>query len=101
MFSEAAFMIENPEKAKDNISLHTAGVAGALKVYEAIVKDHPKAKLTALDDIAGRQDKGELQNYVQETMKYCTKKVPWLHTRNAPKFSESLRNSSNLNIATI
>jgi hypothetical protein len=75
MFSEAAFMIENPDKAKDNISVHTAGTGGALKVYEAILKDHPTAQLKALDDIIARRDKGELQNHVQEAMKYCTKKV--------------------------
>lgn len=75
MFSEAAFMIENPDKAKDNISVHTAGAGGALKVYEAILKDHPKAQLKALDDIIARRDKGELQNHVEEALKYCTKKV--------------------------
>jgi len=75
MFSEAAFMIENPDKAKDSISVHAAGTNGALKVYEAILKEHPKAQLKSLDEITSRRDKGELQNYVQEAMKYCTKRV--------------------------
>lgn len=76
MYVEAAFMIENPDKAKDGVSVHTAGVSGALKVYEAVLKEHPKAKLKALDEIVARRDKGELQNHVQEVMQYCTKKVP-------------------------
>jgi len=75
MFSEAAFMIENPDKAKDSISVHAAGTGGALKVYEAILKDHPKAQLKALDEIIARRDKGEMQAHVQEAMKYCTKRV--------------------------
>lgn len=75
MFSEAAFMIENPDKTKDIISVHTAGTGGALKVYEAILKDHPKAQLKALDDIIARRDKGELQKHVQEALKNCDKKV--------------------------
>ncbi len=76
MYAEAAFMIENPDKAKDSVSVHTAGVGGALKVYEAILKEHAKAQLKALDEIIGRRDKGELQSHVQEAMQYCTKKVP-------------------------
>jgi len=46
-----------------------------LKVYEAILKEHPKAQLKAVDEIISRRDKGELQNHVQEAMKYCTKSV--------------------------
>jgi len=75
MFSEAAFMIENPDKASDPVSVHSAGVRGALGVYQAILKEHPKARLSALDEIIARRDKGDLQNYVQEAMKYCTKPV--------------------------
>lgn len=75
MFSEAAFMIENPDKAKDTIAVHTAGTGGALKVYEAILKDHPKAQLKTLDEIIARRNKGELQDHIQEAMKYCAKSV--------------------------
>jgi hypothetical protein len=75
MYSEAAFMIENPDKAKDSVAVHAAGVGGALRAYQAILKDHPKAQLKALDEIIARREKGELQNHVQEAMKYCTKQV--------------------------
>ena len=75
MFAEAAFMIENPDKANDGISVHTAGVSSALKVYEAILKERPKAQLKALDEIIARRDKGELQERVKEEMKYCTTQV--------------------------
>ena len=75
MYSEAAFMIENPDKAKEALEVHTAGVAGSLKVYEAILKDHPKAKSKALDDILSRRDKGDLKDHVQEAIKSCTQQV--------------------------
>lgn len=75
MYSEAAFMIENPDKVQDSVSVHAAGVAGALKVYEAIRKERPKVQLKVLDEIVARRDKGELQEHVKEAMKYCTKQV--------------------------
>jgi len=75
MYSEAAFMIENPDKAKEALEVHAAGVVGSLKAYEAILKEHPKAKSKALDDILSRRDKGELKDHVQEAMKACTKRI--------------------------
>jgi hypothetical protein len=75
MYSEAAFMIEKPDKAKEVLEVHAAGVVGSLKAYEAILKDHPKAKSKALDDILSRRDKGELKDHVQEAMKSCTQRV--------------------------
>ena len=75
MYSEVAFMIENPDKAKETVEVHTAGVGGGLKTYEAILKEHPKARSKALDEILSRRDKGELKDHVQEAMKFCTKRV--------------------------
>jgi hypothetical protein len=75
MFSEAAFMIENPDKAKDPLEVHTAGVTGSLKVYEAVLKEHPKARLKELDEILARRDKGEWRDHVEAVMKYCTKPI--------------------------
>jgi hypothetical protein len=75
LYSEAAFIIENPDKAKDVIAIYTAGVSGSLKVYEAILKDHPKDHLKALDEILARRDRGELENQVKDAMQYCKKSV--------------------------
>lgn len=75
MYSEVAFMIENPDKAKDVVTVYTAGVSGALKVYEAVLKDHPKDHLKALDEILAHRDKGELENHVRDAMQYCKKRV--------------------------
>jgi hypothetical protein len=75
MYSEIAFMIETPDKSKDPLEVHAAGVMGSLKVYEAILKERPEAKSQTLDEIIARRDKGELKDHVQEAMKFCTKRV--------------------------
>jgi hypothetical protein len=74
-FSEAAFMIENPDKAKDKIAVHTAGLSAALKVYEVSVKLNSKDKMKGLDEVLARRDKGELQKHVEESMQFCTRPV--------------------------
>jgi hypothetical protein len=76
MFSEAAFMIENPDKAKEALEVHTAGVIGSLKVYEVILREHPKARSKGLDDILAQRDKGQLKDHVQQAMDFCNKRVP-------------------------
>jgi hypothetical protein len=73
MYSEVAFMIENPDKASDTLAVYIAGVSGALKVYEAVLKEHPKDHLKSLDEILARRDKGELESYVKDAMQYCKK----------------------------
>jgi len=66
MFSSAAFMIEHPDQAKDRVAATTAGLDGALKTYESIVKEKPKAKWEFLDGLIARREKGELAAYIQE-----------------------------------
>jgi hypothetical protein len=69
MFSEAAYIIEHPEKANDETAVHLAGVEGALRTYESILKAKPKAHHKFLDDLIVKRDKGELAAYVGETVK--------------------------------
>ncbi len=69
MFSSAAFIIENPDKAKDDQAVYLAGVEGVLRTYESILKVKPKAKQEFLDGLIEKRGKGELGNYVYEFMK--------------------------------
>ena len=71
MFSQAAFMIENPGKGKDDLGVYTAGVEGALKVYEAILREKPKAQSPFLDELVRKRNNGELGKYVRQTMVKC------------------------------
>lgn len=66
MFSSAAFIIEHPEQAKDDIAVNKAGLEGSLKAYEAIVKAKPSVKWPFLDELIERREKGTLEEYVRE-----------------------------------
>lgn len=71
MYSTATFMIEHPDKAKDYGNLHVAGVDGALKAYNSILKTQPSAKSPALDELVQKQHDGKLSDYVREATKSC------------------------------
>lgn len=66
MVSSAAFIIEHPEQAKDDVAVNKAGLEGSLKAYEAILKAKPKAKWPFLDELIERREKGTLEEYVRE-----------------------------------
>jgi hypothetical protein len=70
-FSQAAHIIENPEKAGDIHALLTASLEGALKTYEAILKKRPAARRPYLDDLLAKRDQGEIGAYVKQAMAGC------------------------------
>ena len=69
--SEAAFVIEHPEKAKDVETIYLAGVDGALHGYEAIHKRDTSYRLPLLDDLIQKRDQGKLRDYIRTTEKKC------------------------------
>ena len=69
--SSGAFIIKNPDRAKDNLAVYTAGVEGALRAYESILKTKPKATWPFLDDLIEKRDKGELSEYVRQAAAHC------------------------------
>jgi hypothetical protein len=70
-FSSAAFVIENPDKAADDVAQYAAGVEGVLKAYQAILKADPKAISPPLDELLQKQKQGQLADYVREAAKNC------------------------------
>ncbi len=62
----AAFKLSNPDKAKDENSAQLAGMESMLKAYENMVKEKPKAKFQALDDLIVKRNKEELKKFVEE-----------------------------------
>lgn len=66
MFSAAAFAIERPDKARDEIAQYNAGVEGALRVYEALLRSKPDARSAFLDELLMRRDRGELVAHIAE-----------------------------------
>ena len=73
MFAQAKFIIENPDKAKDDAAVSLAGVEGVLRVWQAIKTAEPKAKFVLLDELLEKQKAGTLSEHVQAGMKACTK----------------------------
>jgi hypothetical protein len=66
MVSQAAFLIQNPDKQNDLLAEYQAGVEGALRVYEVLLKDNPKDRQPFLDDLIQRRDAGTLTQWVKE-----------------------------------
>ena len=68
MFSSATFIIENSSQKHDELSVEAAGVEGALKAYEAILKKHPHERSTYWDGLLKKQSDGTLRDYVSNYM---------------------------------
>jgi hypothetical protein len=71
VLSSAAFMVERPDKAKDEQAVALAGLLGALKAYQAILKQDPGARWAHLDKLIQMREQGKLDDYVAETRKKC------------------------------
>jgi hypothetical protein len=68
----AAFKLNNPENASDENAAQLAGIESALRSYEAMVKEQPKAKNAFLDDLLAKRADGSFAQYVTENN--CKKK---------------------------
>jgi hypothetical membrane protein len=64
MFSAAAFAIEHPDKARNEIAQYHAGVKGALQVYAVLVQSKPDATSAFLEEFLAKRDHGELADHV-------------------------------------
>lgn len=60
----AAFKLSNPDKAQDEAATQLAGIESALRFYEAIVTEKPKAKSAFMDDLLAKRVAGSLTDYV-------------------------------------
>ena len=69
MFSGGAFMIEHPDQAKDQVAVQTAGMIGALTVYESFAKVLPGHRLPFLDNLVKQRDEGTLAAHMPEAVK--------------------------------
>ena len=74
VMSQTAFVLQNPEKQDDVLSQYQAGVEGALRVYEVLLKANPKDRQPFLDDLIQRRDAGTLAGFVKERAEASCKK---------------------------
>ena len=70
-YSQAAFIIENPDKAENLFECYRAGLLGSLRMYESILAAKPKASLKYMDELLRKRESGELDDYVRLKMKGC------------------------------
>jgi hypothetical protein len=70
--SSAAFMIEHPEKAKDEQAVTLFGLEGALKAYQAILKQDSSARWPYVDNLIKMRDERKLDDYVAATRRKCS-----------------------------
>ncbi|HEX4642647.1 MAG TPA: hypothetical protein VH161_04240 [Candidatus Acidoferrales bacterium] len=71
VISSAAFMIEHPDKVKDEQAIVTAGLLGSLKAYQVILKGEPDARWPYMDKIVQMRDQGKLDDFVSDTRRKC------------------------------
>jgi hypothetical membrane protein len=64
LLSGAVLTIEDPGKARDDVAVYTAGVEGALRAYEVLVRSMPDAHLAVLDDLIAKRDRSELVDHI-------------------------------------
>lgn len=60
----AAFKLENPNNKNEN-DAQLAGVESALRAYEQMVKEKPKNRFPAMDDLLAKRDSGELKRMIE------------------------------------
>jgi len=65
-FSQTAYRLQNPDKRDDRLAEYQAGVEGALRVYEVLLKSNSKDRQPYLDDLVKRREAGTLAQFVQE-----------------------------------
>jgi hypothetical protein len=71
VISSAAFMIEHPDKVKDEQAIAVAGLLGALKAYQAVLKQDSASRWAHMDKLIQMREQGKLDDYVAETRKKC------------------------------
>jgi hypothetical membrane protein len=67
--SGGVLTIEHPGEARDDVAVYTAGVEGALRAYQALVRTRPDGRLAALDELVETHRRGELGNHIARLAK--------------------------------
>jgi hypothetical membrane protein len=67
--SAAAYVVEHPEKNWQDLDMYRAGIEGALRVYEVLLRSRPDARSGFLDQLAAKRAEGQLHATVAEMAK--------------------------------
>ncbi len=69
MASSAAFIIKNPDKAKDSLAVSLTGFESSLRAYEKLVAADPKARSKQMDEMLAKRADGTLTAFMTEKIK--------------------------------
>ena len=64
--SGVAFTLERQDKMRDEVAAYVAGVKGALRMYEALLRSRPDARSPVLDALVEARDRGALTDRIEE-----------------------------------
>jgi hypothetical protein len=76
ILSAGAAVIDYPEIEKDYLATARAGIAGALRAYEATLRAEPKRRSSFLDGLLARQAAGTLDEYIRPKLADCEQNEP-------------------------
>ncbi len=71
VFGMAAFIVENPKKARDWVAVQSAGIESVLRAYESIRRADSEAKWKELDRLETARKGGKLAAIVKKEMARC------------------------------
>lgn len=72
--AQAGYVLENADKQGDLLPEYQAGVEGALRVYEMLVKANSKDRQSYFDDLVARRTAGTLDEFVKQRADAACKK---------------------------
>ena len=72
MLAAAAFIVQNPNQAADTFAVNKASLENTLDAYRSIVRNDPRARSSAMEDLQRRRLAGSLDNYVHNATQRCT-----------------------------
>jgi hypothetical protein len=70
-FGNAAWAIQNPDKATDREAVFVGGLESTLRLYDGLLKQKARWRWPLLDDLRSRVKKGTLAEYVHENIGKC------------------------------
>lgn len=68
LLGAAAFLIEHPDRASDNVAQNVAGVESALKSYESLRRSNPKVKSKIAEELLARREAGQLDDHLRQAI---------------------------------
>jgi hypothetical protein len=68
LMAQTEFAMQHPEMQTNHLAEYQAGVEGALKVYELLLKSNPKDRQPYLDGLIQRRDAGTLAQFIQDRL---------------------------------